>query len=334
MANATRSTNNDRIATTATTHAPTRATTPTRAHQFLWQYCRRHSKRRIKAIEQRSTDELDAALLQATVDGDLGRVQQLVSQGANRHVQHSAAMLESHVTYDRQAFDTPLEAAAWLGHDNIVRYFLEQQHEQQQRSSRRLLFKKRSSRLRHLEKEASSSDLALDHEAFLVACQGGSLATVQAFVQHFGPEIITQPCPNVVTPLHYACARCHLPLMQYLLSQGGGGGARLDQPAQRGGAAPIFWLGMFVEMKRSSSTTHADDDSSPIPLPERDDLSPQAYEAALAWIIQHFPAALLATDHRGTTALERLLKRAPMGLIRTAIVHLVAEPVAPRRTQT
>lgn len=307
-------------------------------HAFLWKRVRRRgSVARIQAIEQQqqqqqrmSADELDAALMQATVDGNLAAVQRLVARGANRHVQHSQAMLESHVTYNRDAFDTPLEAAAWLGHDDIVRYFLKQR----KTSSRRLLFARNKNSRRHMvlleqQREESSREFALDYEAFLVACQGGTLATVQAFVLSFGPSIITQQqhqqagkSGSSMTPLHYACARCHVPLMQYLMQHG----ARLDCAGSSSGAAPIFWLGMFVEMKRihgSSSNDNAAGCGSPIPLPLFDDLSDASYEAAMAWVIQHNAAALLVTDHRGTTALERLLKRAPLGLIRTAIVNLV-----------
>ena len=100
-------------------------------------------------------------------------------------------------------------------------------------------------------------------------------------------------------------------------------GARLDVPSRPGGAAPIFWLGMFVEMARLYA--HGGGDDSPIPLPLRDDLSNQAYQAALAWIIQEHPQALMATNARGTTALDLLLQRAPTGLINTAVVHLVAQ---------
>ena len=275
----------------------------------FWKYCVRN--KRIEADERR-TDELDAALMQATVDGNLTRVQRLVAQGANRHVQHSCAMLESYVTYDRDAFDTPLEAAAWLGHDDIVRYFLKQQ-----RSSRRLLFARNSRR--YLQKE-SSPEMALDHEAFLVACQGGTLETVKCFVEYFGPDIVTQAYPNV-TPLHHACARCHLPLMQYLMQQG----ARLDTPTRRGGATPVHWLGMYVEMKQIHQN---DNDGSPIPLPKKDILSEDCYESTLTWIIENHPQALFVPDSRGATALQRLLKRASLGFIRTAVVHLVAESLA------
>eukprot|EP00977_Amphora_coffeiformis_P013843 scaffold3759_cov169-Amphora_coffeaeformis.AAC.6 len=275
----------------------------------IWR-CFRNSihGRRIAGIgdaDHTSDDELDRALMQATINGDLVQVQRLTSQGANRHVQHANTMeLEDYMSYDRDAFDTPLEAAAWLGHVSIVRYFL-----RQQRSSRRLVFagSKRRSITEH------SKQTSLDREAFLVACQGGTLEVVQCFVQHFGPSIVTNEF-STVTPLHHACARCHIPMIQYLIAQG----ARLDTKKERGGVAAVHWLGLYVEMKRIHGSK-----ASPIPLPEDDGLTEESYEAALAWIIQNHPQSIFVPDSKGTTALQKLLKRAPMGLIRTAFVQLL-----------
>lgn len=269
-----------------------------------------------------NVDELDTALMQATVEGDLVRVQQFTSLGANRHVQHannSAIELEHYTSYDRDAFDTPLEAAAWLGHVDIVRYLLSRSL--QRRSSRRLLLARKQSSIRrnNLQVEQEQpTEVSLDHEAFLAACQGAILEVVQCFVQHFGSSIVRHEFSDVA-PLHYACARCHLPMIQYLISQG----ARLDTRSKRGGATPVHWLGMFVEMKHihGSST-----ETSLIPLPEYDDLTEESYEAALAWISQHYPPALFVPDNRGTTALQKLIHvRAPLGLIRTAVVQLLCK---------
>jgi len=240
----------------------------------------------------------------------LVRIQRLTSQGANRHVQHTKTMeLEDYVSYDRDAFDTPLEAAEWLGHVSIVRYFLDQEP-----PPRRLLFP-RNSRRNLIQ---TSEEMALDRGAFLVACQGGSLEVVQCFVQHFGPSIVTHES-STVTPLHHACARCHLPMIQYLLAQG----ARFDTKTKCGGLAAVHWLGLYVEMKQIHGS-----EASPIPLPEQDNLTEESYEAALAWIIQHHPQAIFLPDSKGTTALQRFLKRAPMGLIRTAFVQLLGEQKA------
>ena len=257
-------------------------------------------------------EELDAALMQATIDGDIVRVQTLSRAGANRHIQHANAMeLEHYVSYDREAFDTPLQAAAWLGHVDICRYFLYRQ--QQSRPWRRLLLARNGSR-RHVTK-VSSAELSLDREAFLVACQGGTLEVVQCFVQHLGPSIVTHEF-STVTPLHHACARCHLPMIEYLIAQG----ARLDTKTKRGGVTAVHWLGLCVEMKRLHGNK-----ASPIPLPEQDELTETSYEAALAWIIQNHTQALFVPDNKGTTALQRLLKGAPIGLIRTAFVQLLCK---------
>lgn len=251
-----------------------------------------------------TSDELDAALMQATIDGSLVRVQELMAQGANRYVRHASAMLDNHVSYDRDAFDTPLEAACWLGHTDIVSYFLHRQ-----RSSRRLF--RRSSR--NLNKEEQNDNI-LDKEIFLVACQGGTLETVKCFVSRFGPSIVQHEYENV-TPLHHACARCHLPLIQYLIAQG----ARLDAPSPRGGATAVHWLGMYVEMKQMHQGV------SPIPLPDDEYLTEESYEAALAWIIRNFARAVFVPDNRGTTGLQRILKRARLGLLQTAVVELLAQ---------
>ena len=114
---------------------------------------------------------------------------------------------------------------------------------------------------------------------------------------------------------------CLFQPIQYLIQQG----ARLDTPTPRGGVTPVHWLGMFVEMKQM----HGAGVASPIPLPEHDDLTEESYEACLAWIIQHHRRALFVPDNRGVTALQRLLKRAPVGFIRTAIVHLLSEEDGP-----
>lgn len=258
-------------------------------------------KKRRESVAQTS-DELDAALMQAAIEGSLERVRRLEAQGANRHTRHSSAMLDNHVSYDRDAFDTPLEAACWQGHTDIVAHFLKKD-----RSCRRR-FNRSNRAISKEEKE----NMLIDQETFLMACQGGTLATVKCFVEHFGPSIVLREYGKT-TPLHHACARCHLPMIKYLISQG----ARLDKPTQRGGAPAIHWLGMLVEMK----LIH---EEPPIPLPNDDYLTQESYESSIAWIIRNYSEAILVPDSRGTTALQRILKNASLDVLRTAVVELAA----------
>jgi hypothetical protein len=67
---------------------------------------------------------------------------------------------------------------------------------------------------------------------------------------------------------------------------------------------------------------HGEGVSSPIPLP--DGVSVEAYEKATAFIIQHHRSSLFVPDGRGFTALQRMLRRAPMSVMETAITQLIA----------
>lgn len=284
----------------------------------FWQFLRHHKRRRAVAADRTA---LDAALMQATLEGNLPCVCDLLRQGANRHVQHPHDS-------DDTAFDTPLEAAAWLGHTDIVRCFL--QPVPRSASARRLL--KRNSR-KSMERSksetvsssSSSREVRMDHAAFLVACHGGNLETIQCFVETFGDGLVTQPYAHNVGPLHHACARCDLPIMQYLIAHG----ARLDGRHNTGGGTPpVQWLGMYAEMKHLHENGQ-DEQTSPIPLPSN--VSMAAYEVALAWIIQNHRASLFVTDNRGVAVLQRLLHRATTGLMRTAVVELLTPRIIPPR---
>ena len=107
------------------------------------------------------------------------------------------------------------------------------------------------------------------------------------------------------TPMHYACARFELSVIEYIHRHGGS----LTQSQSSCGTTPMHWLGKNFRKDLVYKESTYDDE--------------KAFLEVVLWILDNDVTAFFVTDYAGTTALECILERASLEIIRVLTVRLV-----------
>lgn len=194
-------------------------------------------------------------------------------------------------------FVTAVISACWLGHEDIVRYLLPLEP----RDPRRI-------------------PLLRD---FAIGCQMLPIPYIEIFVSHFGSSIVTDSVhyntnkdssgnqeASLMTPIHHACIRGNLRLIQFLLRHG----ANMERPALSNQSTPLHCLAVAAASKR-----HQDRSSSSSSDQDGDILS------VLDWIIREpdYSKYLFLENRFGKSVLEAVLfHTTQLDVIRTCIVWL------------
>lgn len=199
-------------------------------------------------------------------------------------------------------FVTPVFLSCWYGHDHVTAFLLECE-------------------ARHRKKPPYRISIYRD---FAKACKLLPLSKIQVFVQHFGTNVVDpQSYSGCVTPLHHACARAHLPLIQYLLEQQSRRQNRnhvdwLTTPLACNGATALHWLGLRIHQNYYNASRAARRFA-------RDGEDDFQLTEALQWILDHesYRKRLFVADHRGCAALSMILPRLEPMAARNLVAHLV-----------
>ena len=218
--------------------------------------------------------------------GHLTKVQRDIQErGADPH-------LLVHSIDSQLPFATTVVTACWSGHHDIARYLLSFEP----KDTRRIL------RLRD----------------FAVGCQMLPIAYIEMLVNYFGSSIVCDSAfynnndkkPSSMTPIHHACIRGNLRLIQFLLHHG----ADMERPALSNRSTPLHCLAIVAasqgRLPRDSASS-CDQDGDIV--------------AVLDWIIREeaYSKCLFLENRFGKSVLEALLfQTTQLDVIRTCIVWL------------
>ena len=214
----------------------------------------------------------------------------------------TAANNNNNNRYD-SSFGAQLMTACWLGKEQIDAFLQQQQQQQHDYND-------------HEQLEAHM------RQHFPKACQVLPLSQIRFLRLRMGPWLLHNEAysSSDATPMHYACARFDVTILQYMIHRG----ASLTVPAS-GGSTPLHWLGrnfrpQLVVCDQSYYYYNDDDDDDELALLR-----------AVEWVLDHVDAgALLQGDGQGVTALQNIVHCASFRVAQVLLVRLICGQKAGR----